>query len=154
MAKKLMTDEFETKFLSELTRKSMPFLRSGERFVVGDHSIEEGAWSLTVTFHNTDRSLFLPVELGVVASENPRLNNDEARDVMVDFVDYFFERYFRDAREVTLPIDWGTVPFGEFTLRARGWEKNLRLEELADRLLAGEPIDHLVAPRGERLAPR
>ena len=152
MAKVLMTEEFQAKFLAELGKRHVRNLRVGEAFHADHQEMDEATWSLTVTFQNADKSVYLPVEVAMLAAENPRLTSDEARDVLVDFVDYFFDRYFRDAREVTLPIDWGTFPFGEFTVRARGWEKNLRLEQLADRLLAGEPIDHLVAPRGERLA--
>ncbi len=143
-APELMTEEFEFKMLEELTRRHGRFIKHGEVFRVQSHEVEEDAWTMTVVFENADKSLHLPVEVALLVSENPKLKNDEARDVLVDFVGYFFERYFRESREVTLPIDWGTIPFGEFVIRARGWEKNLKLEELADRFLAGEDIGHLV----------
>lgn len=144
----LMTAEFEQRFLAELQKRSARYLRTGEHFQVVQHEIEEGAWTLSLLFENADRSLHLPVELAVVATENPKLTNDDARDVLVDFVGYFFDKYFHEAREVTLPLDWAPLRFGEFTVRARGWERNLHLEDLADRLLAGE------APEALGLRPR
>lgn len=142
----LFNSEFEAKFLGELNKRMSRFVRPGEAFRVTHHAIEDGAWCLSVIFENADRTLHLPVELAVVATDNPKLSNDEARDVLVDFLGYFFDRYFREAREVTLPLDWAPLRFGEYMVRARGWEKNLLLEELADRLLAGEPVDALPLP--------
>ena len=151
MQKPLLSEEFSDKFQLEFHKRYAGHLRHGERLRIANHAIEEGAWTLSVIFENPDRSLHLPVDVALVGSDNPKLSHDEARDVLVDFIDYFFDRYFRDAREVTLPLDWAGFPFGDYTVRARGWEKNLRLEELADKLLEGEPIDHLVKKRGERL---
>ena len=115
-------------------------LQHGELFNISGKA-EPDAYIICITFQNEDASLHLPVEVALVHKENPRCTVDEARDVLVDFVDYYFDRYFKGARHVTLPIDWKDFPFGEFTLRARGWERNKKLEDAADRLLAGQPID-------------
>lgn len=150
----LMTPAFEDKFMEALRKTSEPFMQPGEHFRVLQHAIEDGAWTLSVAFENGDRTLHLPVELAIAALDNPPLTNEAARDVLIDFLGYFFESYFREARDVTLPLDWAPVRFGDFMLRARGWEKNLLLEELADRLLAGEPPEALGLPRrGGRLSP-
>jgi hypothetical protein len=151
MTKRLMTPEFEAKALAALRQRYAAFIRRDEDFRIASHEVESDAWTLSVVFESADRSLHLPVDVALLAADNGKMANDDARDALVDFVDYFFDRYFRESREATLPIEWAPLTFGEFTVRARGWEKNLRLEELADKLLEGEPIEHLIKPRGERL---
>ncbi len=142
--KPLLNDAYEAKFLRTLHQLFGRFLRDGERFALKAHETASDAWTLSVAFDNADSSLHLPLELALVAAENPKLSNDEARDLLIDFVGYFFERYFEGDRQVTLPLDWQKMPFGEYTIRARGWERNLMLEHAADRLLAGEAIDDVI----------
>lgn len=139
--KPLLTPALTTKLEGTLLRRYGPFLQGGERFRVMGSAIAVDAWTLNVIFESRDRTLHLPVELALVINENPRLRNDEAGDILIDFLDYFFDRYFREGREVTMPIDWALFPFGEYSVRARGWERNKRLEDMADRLLAGEAIE-------------
>ncbi|HIA01120.1 MAG TPA: hypothetical protein EYN66_04320 [Myxococcales bacterium] len=134
--------EYAVKAEQALLTRYGRFLKEGEVFKVTGTS-EDDAWGLKVVFENTDRSLHLPMDVVLVARENPGLTRDDARAALVDFVDYFFDRYFQGAREITLPIDWAEFPFGDHKVRARGWEQNLKLENAADRLLAGESIDDL-----------
>ena len=77
----------------------------------------------------------------------PGVKPDEARGLLIDFVGYFFDRYFKGGRSTTLPIDWQELPFGEHTVFARGWQRNMQLEEAADRLLAGETVDEFLSAR-------
>lgn len=134
-----MLDDIASKVAQGLQQRHGRYLKSGEIFQVSGKA-EPDAYIVCVTFANSDHSLHLPVEVALVHKENPRCTPDEARDALVDFVDYYFDRYFKGARHVTLPIDWKDFPFGEFTLRARGWERNKKLEDAADRLLAGQPV--------------
>lgn len=134
--------EFAVKAEQALLTRYSRFLKEGDVFKVTG-TAEDDAWGLKVVFENTDRSLHLPIDAVLVARENPKLTSDDALAALVDFVDYFFDRYFQGAREITLPIDWAEFPFGEYRIRARGWEKNLKLENAADRLLAGDSIDDL-----------
>ena len=134
--------EFAVKAAQALLTRYGRFLKEGEVFKVTGKS-EDDSWAINVVFENTDHSLHLPMDVVLVARENPKLTDDDVRAVLVDFVDYFFDRYFQGAREITLPIDWAEFPFGDYKVHARGWEKNLKLENAADRLLAGESIDDL-----------
>jgi len=139
--KPLLTPELVSKLEATLLKNYGRYLEYGELFRVTHFDIAPDAWQLSVTFENADRTLHLPVELALVAAENPRLRDDEARDVLIDFLDYVFDRYFQGSRAITIPLDWAALPFGEYSVRARGWEKNMKLEEAADRLLAGEPVE-------------
>ena len=124
------------KFLNALMKRHRSYLRTGESFDAEAEVMPDG-WTFKVTFQSQDRSTYLPVELVFLQQDNPGVKDEDARDALMDFADYFFGEYFRDAREVTLPIDWKAFPFGELTIRARGWERNLKLEQAADMLLAG-----------------
>ena len=140
--KPFLTEQTTGKVEQGLQNRYGRFLQDGERFKVTGKS-EDDAWTICVTFENTDQSLHLPVEVVLMVNENPQCTTDQARDTLVDFIDYYFDRYFKGARHVTLPIDWKAIPFGEYTIRARGWERNLKLEVAADRLLAGGSVDDL-----------
>lgn len=126
--------------LSALRKRYGGFLKFGEHFSLEGRA-EPDAFTLVLTLENADKSLYVPAELAFVIADNPKSSPDEAREVLLDFGDYFFDRYFKEGRSVTLPIDWEAFPIGDHEVRARGWERNRRLEELADRLLAGESID-------------
>ncbi len=142
--KPLLNEEYVARLESTLLKRYGRYLQHGDRFAVVRSEAAADAWTLAVTFENADQSLHLPVELALVGSENPKLRNDEARDVLIDFLDYVFDRYFQGGRQITLPLDWAALPFGEYSVRARGWEKNMRLEHAADRLLAGEPVEDVL----------
>ncbi|MFT5432411.1 MAG: hypothetical protein ACI9OJ_003110 [Myxococcota bacterium] len=136
-----LTDEFVAKLRGALIERHAIHLRAGENFHTIDGEAGTDAWSLMVVFQNEDRSLYLPVEAAIVAVDNPEVKPQEARDLLADFIDYYFGEYFKGHREITLPLDWLPLTFGEFHLRVRGWEKNKALEDMADRLLAGEFVD-------------
>ena len=136
----VFTEELCGLVVQGLQQRHGHHLVHGERFAVSG-ATESDAVTITVTFENADRSQHLPVEAALLRADNPRMSDVEARDILVDFVDYYFDRYFKGARQVTLPVDWKVFPFGEHSIRARGWERNLKLEEAADRILAGEPPD-------------
>jgi len=146
--KPLLSPAYKKKLLDALRTRHARFLKPGEEFSCQDGEIAHDAWTLSVLFQNRSRTLYLPIDMAVVAADNEKLNDEEARDVLVDFIDFFFDEYFRESRNVTLPIDWERLTFGEYTIRARGWERNIALEEAADKLLSGEPLD---APLPKRL---
>ena len=121
--KPFMPADFVAKAEAALQNRYGGYLSMGELFKVTGKA-ELDAWTVCVTFENADQSLHLPVEVALVISDNPRCTAEAARDTLIDFVDYYFDRYFKGARHVTLPIDWKSFPFGEHTIRARGWERN------------------------------
>lgn len=95
------------------------------------------------TLENHDRSLHYPMEAGVtLETDDPKQDEmEEAMWLAIDFLGYYVEQWLRSRGEVLLPLDWKQVQFGDRQLFARGWERNLALEEAADRWLAGEPVD-------------
>ena len=102
-----------------------------------------------LTLSRPDKSLHYPMEAGVALppevgdgrSESDAAAIERAMWLAVDFLGYYVERYLESGRETLLPLDWGAVSFGDHEIFARGWERNLALEEAGDRWLAGEPVD-------------
>ena len=90
-SKTLLTPDVVEKVIAELHKRHARFLRPGERFEVSDGQIPGDAWSVQITFQNADASVFLPLELALTLAENPKLKNDEARDLLIDFGDYYFD---------------------------------------------------------------
>ena len=142
MSEKFFPSHLKTKFLQALQKRHASYLKPGERFDAAADVMSDG-WSLKVTFMNHDKSTWLPMEVVLLHNDNPGIKDGDARDAIMDFADYYFGEYFRDGREVTLPIDWKPFPFGELTIRAKGWERNLKLEEAADLLLKGASIEQV-----------
>lgn len=98
---------------------------------------------VSFTIERSDRSVHYPMEAGVAFESNDPKPDDveEALWTAIDFLHYYLNEYLRSHGEILLPLDWMPVPFGERHVFARGWERNLALEEAADRWLAGDPVE-------------
>lgn len=95
------------------------------------------------TLERPDKSLHYPMEAGVTLEDNDA-GAAEVEDAMwlaIDFLAWYVEQYLRSGGETLLPLDWKAMQYGERELYARGWERNLALEEAADRWLAGEAVE-------------
>ena len=130
-----------------LLKRYQGYLQPGESVRVVSGEADADAWTLQVVFENADKTVRLPLEAAVQRTDLPETNPEEVRGILLDFVGHFFDRYFKGGRVATLPIDWQEFPAGEHTVYARGWQRNLQLEEAADRFLAGEAIDEFLSPR-------
>ena len=95
------------------------------------------------TLERPDKTLHYPMEAGVTLEDDDVGANavEEALWLAIDFLGWYVEQYLHSRGESLLPLDWKAMQFGERELYARGWERNLALEEAADRFLAGEPVD-------------
>lgn len=95
------------------------------------------------TLERPDKSLHYPMEAGVTLPDDA-VGPGDVEDAMwlaIDFLAWYVDQYLHSRGEALLPLDWKAMQFGERELYARGWERNLALEEAADRWLAGEPVE-------------
>ena len=145
--KPFLTPEMMKDVNDALTKRYEAYLQPGERLHCVSGIDESDAWTIKVVFENADKSVHLPLEVAGRRMDLAGIKAPDARGILIDFVGFFFDRYFRGGRTTTLPLDWQEMPFGEYTLFVRGWQRNLQLEEAADRLLAGEAIDEFLSPR-------
>ena len=57
---------------------------------------------------------------------------------LLDYIDCYFEEFFKEDENVFLPIDWSEYSFDEVPFQLKGQILNLHVEDLADRILSGE----------------
>lgn len=130
--------EFEANRIAQmLMQRHASYLNEEEYFEVSGHRSKEEVYT-TVTLTNQDNSLHYPVECRMDLTVNPVAGPVAAQDVLLDFQDYYFGRYFEEDRDIYLTIDWSAVQFDNYTLQTKGQISNPKVEQLADRLMAGE----------------
>lgn len=121
--------------LALLKQRHRRRLKPDEDFRLAAH-VEPPWVAVTLTLANADESLYYPMEARV-ALETEGLDDETARaELCLDFLDYYVGEYLRGDRDVYLTLDWSAVRFGEYEVQARGQVLNLKLERLADALLA------------------
>ena len=91
---------------------------------------------VAIVLHNSDDSFHYRLEARVDLKATP-LEPIEARDLALDFLDWYLGEYLDAGRDLFLPLDWEPYSFGEHEVQARGEIRNLKLEAQADDLLAG-----------------
>jgi hypothetical protein len=117
-----------------LSERYQLWLQPDERFTLridqdGSHVL------VTLTLSNRDESLHYPME----ARFDPKgweLSERDAAERLLDFLDYYVGEYLKGDRDVFLTLLWSEIRFGEIQIEARGQEQNLKLERMADELLA------------------
>ena len=112
-----------------------------------DCRLEAEAWleservCARITVQRRDKSLHYPMEAAVLIGDDSKAVVEESLWLAFDFLGYYLGEYVASGGEVLLTLDWKLVTFGDREVYARGWERNLALEDAADRFLAGEEID-------------
>ena len=89
---------------------------------------------VTVTLATRDEKFYYPVQAQATPSDT-RDGHDTAQ-LMLDYIDAYFDTYFGEDEAVYLPIDWGEREFEGLEFCVRGQILNLRAEREADALLA------------------
>ncbi len=146
--RKILSDELRDKLerkLSDLHGGRLPDCR----FAV-EAWLESERVCARLTVQSHDKSLHYPMEAAAAVDDDSPLVVDEALGVALDFLGFYLGEYVTSDGEVLLPLDWQAFTFGDREVFARGWERNLALEEAADRFLAGEPIDEEALGRSVR----
>ncbi len=127
------------RILAELKKRHSEDLGDSELSLEGHREGQRLLARLTLT--NRDKTVHYPMEAGVSLDGDTLKEEEEALATALEFLFGYLEQYFTSGGEVLLPIDWEPVDCGERALFARGWERNLALEEAADKWLAGEPVE-------------
>jgi len=96
---------------------------------------------LTTILRNSDSSFYYPFETSLSRADNPDITEIEAKNILLDFIEEYFEEYFSNNREVYIPIDWLAYKFRDIKVYARAQVINKRLEELGNNLLKNGAYD-------------
>lgn len=114
------------------------YLQKGERFEVSGYVSQDEVYTKMV-LHNEDDTFYYPVECRIDPIHAGIDKVDEALDLLLDFQDYYFGRYFAEDRDIFLSIDWAEYDFEDTKLQAKGQIFNRQLEQIADDLLNEPP---------------
>lgn len=95
----------------------------------------------TLKLTKNDHSSQYVMEAAVTVDDKMVCSEDAALNLGVDFLDWCLGAYFKDQREVLLPMDWQPHRFGEFEILARGDLTNPGLDDMADAWLRGDRPD-------------
>ncbi len=138
MATSFMTQE-QTKTISTMLERKYGG-NLGERFFEVETQREDKVISIKVTLQNSDKTFYYPVEARI-SIEDQDLTISEARDLLLDYVDAYFEEFLMNQGEVFLPIDWTTYDCDGIDLQMRGQIVNQKFEDIASALIEGKSVD-------------
>ena len=101
--KQWLTSEDCAVLASGMNKKYSPF--TGERFFEFQSGGDTGVMEVIATLRNKDGSFFYPVETRIDFKDQG-VSEENARAVLVDMIDQYFQEYLLNDGEVYLPIDW------------------------------------------------
>ncbi len=96
---------------------------------------EDAAIYVTVTLSRADRTFYYPVESRMDFIKED-MTQDEAALFLIDYIDLYFEDYFAEEENTFIPIDWANYFYDATDFQMKGQIRNLKLEEMADQILA------------------
>ncbi len=129
---RLFSEEDRSALLDLLYERYGHHLRA-ERFAL-DGRVEPGFVEVHLVLERTDRTFRYDMTFHASLVEN-RLSEEAGRDLVVDFMGWYLDLYFRRKREILLPLDFQEYPFGEYRVFARGDVTNPLLDALADEII-------------------
>jgi hypothetical protein len=98
---------------------------------------EEGqSLYVTSTLKNEDESFYYPVESFIKIKKNTEKTLLQTALLLLDYIDVYFDEYFKDSENIYLNIDWKEHSFAGEELYLRAQIKNLKCERIADELLS------------------
>ena len=136
MAKSLMTVSDHGRITESLQERFGTMLQQESLSVAA--RLEARAVIVTMTLARHDNTFEYVMESGFEVPEDDSVAVPVALELCLDFLDWYLGEYFREARELLLPLDWQPHRFGEHTVLARGDVRNPLLEDAADAWLRGE----------------
>jgi len=90
---------------------------------------------LTCILRNIENTFYYPFETSINKTDNPEISEQEAKNILLDFIEEYFEEYFTSERSVYIQIDWLAYKFKDIKVYARAQVLNKQLEELGDNIL-------------------
>lgn len=139
MATPLLTPESKARLLGLLMARHGGMLRD-ERLDMAAR-LDRETVVVTLDLTSSDRTAHYRMEAAKGVPEDGSLTAGQILELCLDFLDWYLGEYFREDRELLLPLDWKPHRFGEFELLSRGDVRNPVLEDMADAWLRGERPD-------------
>jgi hypothetical protein len=86
-----------------------------------------------VTLKSKENDKSYPVEAVSLLGDDPKKNLTKTSKYTMELVGDYFEEYFSSKREIFLPLDWSSHDYKGVTILLRGFLRDLKLENLADK---------------------
>ena len=96
--------------------------------------------TIKVTLRDAKGKFVYPVEARI-ALDDQDLSVSEARDLLLDYVDAYFDEFLSNGEETLLTLDWSSYECDGYDIQLRGHIINSHLETMADELIAGKELD-------------
>jgi hypothetical protein len=133
----VLTLEEVSKIEKSMNTKFAGWLKD-RNFQVSTSSDDDTA-CVTVTLKNNNETFSYPVE-SRIHHKNQNVTGKEAALFLLDYIDAYFDEYFREDESIYLPIDWSNNTYEGVEFQIKGQVLNQYIENLADQLLAGQKI--------------
>ncbi len=112
------------------------FWRKDRRFQVSAYADHEGTYA-KVVLSDKKKSFYYPVEARIGHFDH-EMSRKDAAFFLLDYIDCYFEEFFKEDENIFLKIDWATQEIEGLNFQIRGQVLNLYMEDLANRILSGE----------------
>ena len=132
----LLDLEQTTRAISTLNQKHGRRLK-GETFSI-TASEQDSTVIVCLYLAANDRSFEYRMESAVTVDEKLVHTKELALELALDFLDWYLGEYFKNDRDLLLPLDWQPHRFGEFEVMAKGDVRNPDLDDMADAWLRGD----------------
>lgn len=104
---------------------------------------------IKLTLVGKDRTIEYPIECVHVLRDDSEILNQEVAELMLDYLDVYWNEYLSGGRDVFVPLDWSQHTCEGVEFYMRGFVRHVHLERSADALLREhghgaydiEPID-------------
>ena len=99
-----------------------------------ESKVEASTVFATVYLKKEDKSYHYPIQAKINFQEED-LTEKEAILFLLDYIDYYFDEFFKENENIFLPIDWKEVQFDNKVFLIKGQILNLKREKEADLFL-------------------
>lgn len=121
------------KTMNELLNERFRSFLNNEEFEIRT-GYEKDRFEMQAILKSKDKSFFYPVE--IVCVNLPSNNSFEVVcQKMFEYLNFYWEDYFKNARDVYFTIDWSKHEHSDLVFYIRGAVRNLVSETLADEFL-------------------
>ena len=104
------------------------------RFFELESSSDQDLVHAKVLLRNKTDHFYYPVQ-GQIAYKQEDLSPKDAALFLIDYIDFYFEEFFKENGDILLTIDWSKHAFEAKEFQIKGQILNLERERLADEWL-------------------
>ena len=131
----VLTKEEQFSLIQIMNRKYAVYL-NGRFFRLELRTDTEAAYA-TVTLLSKDESFYYPVDARI-AHKDQEIDPKTSVLMILDYVDIYFDEYFREQENTFLPLDWTAYSFEGTELEMKAQVRNKNAETLADQIISGQ----------------